>query len=156
MRETTSHQVREALQRELRLTQDRRAGERLLLFPGAVRPRSKELQNGGVREWQEGLGHKGRLGERAWRCGRLPPAPASAQDPESFFLSLDLRPGTGSDMPLPEGPLAAAESGSSQVGPASAEVLLKGPALTFLGTHSGPLTSQLSSIRLLCLAATSW
>lgn len=84
MRETISHQVREALQRELGLTQYRRAGERLLLFPGAVRPRSKEFQNGGVRKWQEGLGNKGRLGERAWSCGRLPPAPASAQDPESL------------------------------------------------------------------------
>lgn len=56
MRETTSHQVREALQKELRLTQDRRAGERLLLFPGAVRPRSKELQNGGCQ------GMAGRVG----------------------------------------------------------------------------------------------
>lgn len=88
----------------------------------------------------------------------LPPAPASAQDPSPFSLSgsADLRPGTDSDMPLPEGPLAAADSGSNQVGSASGEVLLKGLALTFLGTHSGPLTSQLSSIRLLCLAATSW
>lgn len=43
----------------------------------------------------------------------LPPAPASAQDRSPFSLSLDLRPGTDSDMPLPEGPLAAADSGSN-------------------------------------------
>lgn len=99
---------------------------------------------------RKGWGMKADLGKE------LPPAPASAQDPSPFSLSPDLPPGTDTDMPLPEGPLAAADSGSNQVGSASGEVLLKGLALTFLGTHSGPLTSQLSSIRLLCLAATSW
>lgn len=78
------------------------------------------------------------LGERAWNCGRLPPAPASAHDPDPLVcLWICVQGLTGLYMPLPGGPLAAADSGSGQVGSASGEVLSKGLALRFWGPTVG-------------------
>lgn len=87
---------------------------------------------------RKGWSMRADLGERAWNCGRLPPAPASAHDPDPLVcLWICVQGLTGLYMPLPGGPLAAADSGSGQVGSASGEVLSKGLALSFWGPTVG-------------------
>lgn len=86
---------------------------------------------------------------------RLPAAPAPAHDPDSL-VSLRIRvQGLVCMCPSQEAPWLLQTQVQAR-GSVPGKRPLKRPGSQFLGTHSWPLTSQLSSIRLLCLAATSW